>query len=80
MKLIIDIPEWLYNECVRERYTEALRDIIARGVSYEPNDDLISRSALKEAVNSWCDNDGNDCDRFDFIDLIDQAPAVMNQI
>jgi len=44
MKLIIDIPEWLYEECKRERYTETLRAIIAIGVPCEPKKEEIKKN------------------------------------
>lgn len=57
MKLIIDIPDeayrarqhWVANP---KRIIDEVDTAIAHGTPYNPSGDLISRSALKETINS----------------------------
>lgn len=55
MKLIVDIPEEGFNACKAwvEMGTATWQDeFIAKGTPYNPSGDLISREALKEALQN----------------------------
>lgn len=76
MKLIIDIEEELYEAykgkppMLGDAGMDMIAQAIANGTPYNPTGDLISREALKKAIeesqpccNAW-------------IDIVDNAPAV----
>lgn len=55
MKLIIDIPEDLYNKLVKYKdfyKNTTIFSAITDGISYENKGDLISREALKKEIES----------------------------
>lgn len=79
MKLIIDIPYEAYYtfKCdLGKGNLNALAEIVANGTPYNPTEDAISRSALKEAIKDHFDN----LDAYfpsAFIKEVDNAPTVV---
>lgn len=82
MKLIIECTEQTYSECKKISGLSETAYVIAHGTPYNPTGDLISREALKEAIEEVEDNyDGyepNDLGKFmsKVYDLIDNAQTV----
>ena len=51
MKLIIDIPDEMYDCIKKDTESEMyIIDVIKKGIPYEPKGDLISRSELKKVL------------------------------
>ena len=73
MKLIIDIPEDMYNDAniLIVKDLPELKKIIANGIPVPTEGDSISREALKKAIK-----DNGYSHYFEIFDIIDNAPTV----
>ena len=82
MKLIIDLPEEVVTAIQNgEDYRYDIHTAIAQGIPYEPKGDLISREALKKALNyiydcAYIDSKSKEGIASDIIATIDNAPTV----
>lgn len=79
MELLIKIPDEVYKTVLDGSYCGSLYEELLAAIPYNPSGDLISREALKDALQyrSECGPDCTgmccvDC----FCDLINNAPAV----
>ncbi len=81
MKLIIDIPDEMYDCIKKDTESEMyIIDVIKKGTPYEPKGDLISREDLKKDINSLYEYDTYN-EEFDaavqsILNFIDNAPTV----
>lgn len=81
MKLIIDIPEEVVTAIQNgEDYRYDIHTAIAQGIPYEPKGDMISRSALLNAISEHCRSEEENLNRFwydeNIVALIGNAPTV----